>query len=84
MNDFTEQYRNILDIVDCDGDRLMVAAPWPNEDELMMRIVNEDTTTAIVITLPIALALMGVLLPLIQSGRFDEKVKEYMDPDVTL
>jgi hypothetical protein len=77
-----EDNQFLIDVLDCDGDRLTVSAPWNNDDDLMMRIENDDTINGIIINLPIALALIGILLPMIQTGRFDEKVKEYMDPDI--
>jgi hypothetical protein len=73
----------LLDMLDCDGDRLTVASPWLDDDQLMMRIENDDTITGIIIDLPIALALLGILLPLIGSGKFKEKLKEYTDPDIS-
>jgi hypothetical protein len=74
----------LLDMLDCDGDRLTVASPWLDDDQLMMRIENDDTINGIIIDLPIALALMGLLLPIIRNGMLDEALKEYTKPDATL
>ena len=74
----------LLDMLDCDGDRLTVASPWLDDSELMMRIENDDTINGIIISLPIALALMALLLPIIRAGMSDEALKEYTTPDVTL
>jgi hypothetical protein len=50
----------------------------------MMRIENDDTINGIIIDLPIALALMGLLLPIIRNGMLDKALKEYTNPDATL
>jgi hypothetical protein len=76
-----EQNKYLLDMTDMDGDRLTVASPWHSEHKLMMRIENDDSINGIIIDLPIALALIGILLPMIHSARFHEELKEYLEPD---
>ena len=76
-----EDNKYLLDMVDVDEDRLTVSAPWSRDFSLMMRIENDDVINGIIIDLPIALALVGILLPMIQSAKFEASLKEYLEPD---
>lgn len=76
-----EDNKYLLDMTDVDGDRLTIATPWANDYSMMMRIENDDTINGIIIDLPIALAMIGVLLPMIQSAQFEASLKEYLEPD---
>ena len=80
MEDDTDDLKYLLHLTDIDGDVLTVANPWADEGELMLRIENEGTTNGFIINLPMALTLMGVLLPFIQSAKLEQMMDEFMNP----
>ena len=46
----------------------------------MMRIDNDGTVNGFIINLPIALTLMGVLLPFIQTAKLEQMMDDFMNP----
>jgi len=80
--DNIDDMKYLLYLTDCDGDRISVANPWDEDHSLMMRIENDHVTTGIIIDLPIALALIGVLLPMIQSAKFASHIERWMNPEL--
>jgi hypothetical protein len=80
MIDDPDHNKYLLHLTDIDGDILTVANPWADEGELMMRIDNDGTVNGFIINLPIALTLMGVLLPFIQTAKLEQMMDDFMNP----
>ena len=64
----------LLEMMDCDGD--FISVQEMSDDSLMLRIENDETITGIIIDAPIALALVGVLLPMIRNFKMEEFLSE--------
>jgi hypothetical protein len=75
MKDFdSEMPISLLEMMDCDGDSVSVQEM--SDDRFMLRIENDEVITGIIIDAPIAMALVGVLLPMIRNFKMDEFINE--------
>jgi hypothetical protein len=81
MNDELDgDFKYLIKLIDIDGDVLSIASPW-NDNTLMMRIENDDIINGFIIDLPIAMALMSVLLPLIRDTKLEQALDDFMNPE---
>jgi hypothetical protein len=84
MEDNIDDNKYLLKMTDCDGDEITVAAPWRHDSDLMLRIENDGIINGIIINLPIALGLMSVLLPFIQTAKLEEAFDQFLNPEKDL
>jgi hypothetical protein len=84
MEDNIDDNKYLLKMTDCDGDEITVASPWHNDTDLMLRITNDEFTNGIIVNLPIAMGLMSVLLPFIQTAKLGEAIDSMMNPEKDL
>jgi len=68
-----EEY--LIDIEDCDGDRLTIAKPY-GDDDLMIRIGNDESITGFIVTAPEAMIIVGCLMRLITQWDFQGHIKD--------
>lgn len=80
MIDDPDHNKYLIHLSDVDGDVLTIANPWADEGRLMMRIENDGTTNGIIIDLPMAMSILGVLLPMIQSAKLEQMMDEFLNP----
>ena len=83
MNNFKQMMNEIdydgekylIDIQDCDGDRLTIASPW-SDDSRMIRIGNDESITGFIVSAPEAMIIVGCLMELINGWDFKGHVKD--------
>lgn len=68
----------ILDVRDCDDDRITLHKPETWGGDYMLRIQNDDMKCGVVIDGPLAMQLVGALLPIVR----DFKLDSYLDVEV--
>jgi hypothetical protein len=78
MEDNIEDNKYLLKMTDGDGDALTVSHLW-SDNTLIMRIENDGTINGIIVDLPMAMSLMGVLLPFIQTEKLDIALDEFLN-----
>jgi hypothetical protein len=70
--------RYLLNLQDVDGDTITMSQPWGDDDEIMLRIENDDAICGIIVDGPMAMAMMGVLFPFIQKFKLEEYLRTEM------
>lgn len=65
----------LINLEDCDGDAITIHEPPAFGGDLMLRVQNDDHICGVIIDGPMAMAIIGVLLPFARQF----KLEKYMD-----
>jgi hypothetical protein len=75
---FEDDNTFLLCLEDVDGDTISMSQPYKNEDTIMLRIENDGEICGLIVDGPMAMAIMGVLFPVIQKFKLEEYLRTEM------